>query len=86
MGVNCAQQCRHLLYTCHYSVVLLLVSIIAHFKVKDYGMGIYSFSSNNYKGCCLRISNTWVNIGGYARIQQKTQQGKVRLVLDLTLL
>ena len=75
--------------------MLLLVSIVAHLKVKDYGMGMYSFSSNNYKGCCLRIHITWIqehtfNTGEDVRIQHKTQQGKVRLVpvvlFDITII
>ena len=87
-------QCRHiLLYTCHYLVVSLLVSIIAHLKVKDYGMGIYSFSSNNYKGCCLRIHINWVQeqpfntAGEEIRIQHKRKVRLVPVVLsDITII
>ena len=81
-----SMQCKHIFYTCHISLVSLLLSIIAHFKVKDYGMGMYSFSSNIYTGCCLRIHTTLAqaltfNTRGSFHVQQKkTQQGKVRLV------
>ena len=86
-------QCRHILYTCHYLVVSLLVSIIAHLKVKYYGMGIYSFSSNNYKGCCLRFHTNWVQehpfntAGEEIRIQHKRKVRLVPVVLsDITII
>ena len=86
-------QCKHIFYTCHLPLVSLLVSIIAHFKVKDYGMGMYSFSSNNYKGCCLRIHTTLAqvvltfNTSGSVHVQQqKAQQGKVSTIQHYTMI
>ena len=76
------------LYTCHYSVVSLSFFITAHLKVKDYGMGMYSFISNNYKGYCLRIQTTGTqihtfNTGGEISIEQRTLKEKVRFVRDI---